>query len=636
MQHERNLPSASRHLPTLLELTARLVRPPPLRTAAQWADDERPPEPPEAPRPGPWQTDHTPYFRPVLEAASDPRTRQITAITASQLGKTATLLSLIGHRFADGPRAPALFVLPTQDMAGSMSADRVARLLRECPALDEIHAKGKSNSKFEKWIGGVPLRFAWSGSASKLAAHPAGLVLIDELDRMGRDSGGEGDPVVLARARTKNYAAPLVVVTSSPTIEDASAIQALFDQGSREIWEWACPHCGEYHRPLSMYLTWPDGAMPEQAEMEATYHCPHCGAVIEDGARGEMIGAGRFRGYTRNADGDYEPATLGVRDHRHRSFWISGFASPWVSFGKLARELCAAYRTREPETIQACLNTEAGELWRVRGDAPDWQEVSMHRGGYTQGERPFGVQVVTVGADVQHDRIYYVVRGWGAQEGPMESWMLEHGELLGRTDMDDVWVSFGQLLRRHDLKVKRALIDSGYKPGSDFYRRPDHAIYGFARRHQPVAFPSKGFAQRDKPVDSGLIDVTAGGVTVKNGLRLYRIDASYFKTWLYSRIRLEAGEHAPDLWHLPGDVSEDYMRQVVAEELVQKPSGQMVWIARRSRPNHYLDAEVLATAAAYSLNLYTLHPLAPPAPAGAAERPPAERPARSRFQRQML
>jgi len=84
-------------------------------------------------------------------------------------------MSLIGHRFADGPRVPTLFVLPTQSMAGSMSAERVARLLRDCPALDEIHAKGKSNSKFEKWIGGVPLRFAWSGSATTLAAHPCGV-----------------------------------------------------------------------------------------------------------------------------------------------------------------------------------------------------------------------------------------------------------------------------------------------------------------------------------------------------------------------------------------------------------------------------------------------------------------------------
>lgn len=617
--------------PAMWRLTARLAKPPPIRSAAEWADAERI-EPPESPRPGRWHSGYTPYFVPILEAASDPRTRQITAITASQLGKTASLMSLIGHRFGDGPRVPTLFVLPTQQMAGSMSAERVARLLRDCPALDEIHAKGKSNSKFEKWIGGVPLRFGWAGSATTLAAHPCGMVLIDELDRMGRDVAGEGDPVTLAKARTKNYPQPLVVTCSSPTIEDVSPIQSLFDQGSMEVWEWACPACGEYHRPLSMHLKWPDGASPDQAEGEALYGCPRCGSVISEGARPSMIQSGRFTVYRRDPDGDYEPSGTPVTDHRHRSFWISGFASPWVTFASMARELCAAYRTREPEQVQASLNTYAGELWKVRGDAPDWHEVASHRGSYQRGEIPHGVQVVTLGADVQHDRIYWIARGWGAENGPLESWLIDWGELLGRTDMDDVYISLTGVLRRHGLRIKRGFIDSGYKPGVDYFRRPDHQVYTYCRQHQPQIYPSKGYSGRNKPVEPNLIDVSQGGVTIKNGIALYRVDVDYFKHWLYSRVR-PAGEGAPDLWHLPREVDEDYMRQVVAEECITKASGQMIWRCPATRPNHYLDCEVLATAAAYSLNLYTLNPMREPS---AQPAPRAERPQTQRFQRGSL
>jgi len=605
------------------------VRPPPIRSAAAWADAERV-EPPESPRPGRWHTGYTPYFVPILEAAGDPRTRQITAVTASQLGKTASLMSLLGHRFGDGPRVPSLFVLPTQQMAGSMSAERVARLLRDCPALDEIHAKGKSNSKFEKWIGGVPLRFAWAGSAATLAAHPCGLVLIDELDRMSRDVDGEGDPVTLAKARTKNYPQPLVVVTSSPTIEDASPIQALFDQGSGEMFEWACPDCTEYHRPLTKHLRWPADATADQAEAEALYGCPHCGALISEAARLEMIAAGRFAPYRRTADGDYEPSGAPIADYRHRSFWISGFASPWVSFATMARELCEGYRTREPETVQAKLNTYAGELWKVRGDAPDWHEVTTHQGAYARGTRPHGVQLVTLGADVQHDRIYWVVRGWGAQEGPLESWLIDYGELLGRTDMDEVYIGLTAILRRHEYQIRRGFIDSGYKPQIDYFKRPDHQIYIYCRQHLPMVFPTKGYDGRNKPVEPNPIDVSIGGVTVKNGVTLYRVDVSYFKTWLYSRIR-PAGEGAPDLWHLPREVDEDYMRQVVAEELITKASGHLVWRCAPTRPNHYLDCEVLATAAAYSLNAYSLNPL-PPEATPRVDAPPRRRTA-GRFER---
>jgi len=517
-------------------------------------------------------------------------------------------MSLIGHRFGDGPRVPTLFVLPTQQMAGSMSAERVARLLRDCPALDELHLKGKANSKFEKWIGGVPLRFGWSGSATTLAAHPTGLVLIDELDRMGRDVAGEGDPVTLAKARTKNYPQPLVVTTSSPTVEDASPIQSLFDQGSREVYEWACPQCQAYHRPLSKYLSWPDGATPDEAEAEAVYACPHCGAIIAEADRLVMIDGGRFAVYLRTADGDYEPAHVEVSDHRHRSYWVSGFCSPWTSFATMARELCEGYRTREPEVVQAKLNTYCGELWRTRGDAPDWQEVATHAQSYERGELPHGVQLVTVGVDVQHDRLYWVARGWGAQDGPMESWLIDWGELLGRTDLDDVYLALTAVLRRHELRVRRCFVDSGYKPGVDYFKRPDHQVYLYCRRMSPICYPSKGYSGRNRPVEPNRIDLSVGGTTIKNGVQLYRVDVDYFKSWLYSRIR-PAGEGAVDLWHVPHSIDEEYSRQVVAEELVTKASGHMIWRCPPTRPNHYLDCEVLATAAAYSLNAYTLAPI---------------------------
>jgi len=457
--------------------------------------------------------------------------------------------------------------------------------------------------------------------------------LIDELDRMGRDVQGEGDPVTLAKARTKNYPQPLVVTTSSPTIEDASPVQALFDQGSQEIFEWPCPHCNEYHRPLSKYLTWPADATPDQAEAEALYGCPHCGAVIDESEREAMIHGGRFSVYRRTADGEYEPTDAPITDHRHRSFWISGFASPWVSFAAMARELCEGYRTREPETVQAKLNTYCGELWKTRGDAPDWQEVRTHESAYARGSLPHGVQLVTVGVDVQHDRLYWVCRGWGAQDGPMESWLIDYGELLGRTDVDEVYIGLTEILRRQHLHVRRCFVDSGYKPQSDYFKRPDHQIYIYCRRTQPIAFPTKGYDGRNRPVEANAIDLSVGGTTIKNGVNLFRVDVSYFKSWLYSRIR-PAGEGAVDLWHVPRGVDEEYCRQVVAEELITKPSGQMIWRCPPTRPNHYLDCEVLAAAAAYSMNAYTLNPLPPPSDPQPA---PVARPApRGRFERGSL
>jgi phage terminase large subunit GpA-like protein len=59
-------------------------------------------------------------------------------------------------------------------------------------------------------------------------------------------------------------------------------------------------------------------------------------------------------------------------------------------------------------------------------------------------------------------------------------------------------------------------------------------------------------------------------------------------------------------WTTHSEVDEDYCRQIVAEELVVKPSGKRVWICPNHRANHYFDCEVLARAAAMSRQVHAL------------------------------
>lgn len=55
-------------------------------------------------------------------------------------------------------------------------------------------------------------------------------------------------------------------------------------------------------------------------------------------------------------------------------------------------------------------------------------------------------------------------------------------------------------------------------------------------------------------------------------------------------------------WHLPEDVTEDYCKQLLAEVMVRGAGGKPVWI-EKSRENHFLDAEAMAAAAGYMLNV---------------------------------
>jgi phage terminase large subunit GpA-like protein len=53
----------------------------------------------------------------------------------------------------------------------------------------------------------------------------------------------------------------------------------------------------------------------------------------------------------------------------------------------------------------------------------------------------------------------------------------------------------------------------------------------------------------------------------------------------------------PGGWWLPDDISDDYCKQIVAEQRSIKPSGKIIWIKVKN-DNHYLDAEALAYLAA--------------------------------------
>lgn len=555
----------------------------------------------------------------------------------AQMGKTESLFNVMAHRLDCGPYTPILYIGPTESWVKAIAKDRWQKLLRSVPRIWAKTAKGQSLKTIEQFVGGIRCGWGWAGSAAQVAGHPAGLVMVDERSRMGSDVGNEGDPVSLARARTKNYTNRKIGICSTPTLEGADPTWALLDEGDLHLWAWRCIHCAEWFIPHLALLHWPKGTVAD-AQAGADLACPHCGGTMQNQHKAQLNATGaymRHRHRTKDEPSDkaifqrYVPAEPGGPPNPTVSFWISGLASPWASFGDIAGILCGAYASGDQARLQAEINTWGGELFRLKGDAPDWSEVYANRREYARGQILPGVQFLTCGADVQRRGIYYCVRGWGANQ---ESWGIDEGFIPGETAYDDVWLAFGMVLQGlyGTFPIRRALIDSGYKPGTDETRRPDHAVYTFCRRFPGLAFPSKGHATQDKPLKPSTIDYSIGGALIKGGVRIYHVDTDYFKRWLHARIRWPKGE--PGGWHLHRDIAEDYCRQLVAEELTVKPSGQIVWI-KTSRENHYLDAEVLAHAAAV---IEGVDKLQPPSEADGAAKELSAPSAPSRFKRRKL
>lgn len=582
---------------------ASIIEPPPKRNACDWADANRI-LPPGSPEPGPWRSSRTPYAIPIAEACSRSATRECVVVMGSQMGKTELELNILGHRFDDGPRLPALVIGPTEKWARSFGGDRLVKMIDSCKSLFEKLRKGQADKVLEKFIAGIRLGIGWAGSATELASHPAGLALMDEVDRMLRDVDGEGSPVEMVRARLKNYINSLLVAVSTPTVELASVIWAMFEEGTMGKWTWPCPHCDKGIIPQLSLLQWQGAKTKQEARKLAVVACPHCGGTIQTKHKARMNAQGYFTYHMLGENGQHIPVDYHPKNTTE-SFWVSGLASPWVTFEEMAERLFDAYQSRDQNRIQAVVNTYGGELFKVEGDAPDWEEVAKLRRHYERGSRPEGVQLITCGVDVQKRGLFYTVRGWGFNS---ESWLLDHGYIAGETEFDDVWLKLARLFDQdyRGMRIERMFVDSGYRPG-DKWRKPDNQVYQFCMRHAGMAFPTKGHDTQDRPLKASMIDINSQGRTLKNGLQLWHLNTDYLKSWVHSRVRWPE-DAADGGFHLHADTDEDYCRQIVAEEVIVTSSGKRMW-KKTHEDNHYLDCESMALAAGMSLEMRTLSPV---------------------------
>lgn len=544
-------------------------------------------------------------------------------VTGAQSGKTEAFLDIIGSRCDTRP-VPILYVGPSKDFLTDQFEPRLMDLFDEAPKLKRKLANTKRMKKTLKRVAGITVRLAHAGSSTALKSDPAGLALIDEYDEMLSNIRGQGDPLGLVEARGITYADFSTGITSTPSQgmveievdsvsglefwkkvspEDvASPIWRLWQEGTRHHWMWRCPHCEEYFIPRFKCLRWPKTATPAIARREAYLECPSgngCVILNDDKVQMNDIGDYITPGQTIDKNGIIHgdpPDTSTI------SFWVSGLASPFVTFGQRAEAYLRALASGENDKIQTAVNAGFGEVFTPGGgDVPEWQEVANLKAPYPPRSMPEKAIFLTAGVDVQKNRLVFVIRAWGARG---TSWLIDSGELWGDTAQTEVWDDLADLLTQpiDGVMIRLVFLDSGFRPGKKF-AVPEHRVYAFCRRFNRFVSPTKGYARQARPIMRSQIEVTTEGKSAKYGLSLYRLDTDHWKSWVHERLRYPAD--SPGAWHLHEETPDEYCQQIVSEARTKSPSGQAVWV-QRSKENHYLDCEALAAAAGFQLNAHRI------------------------------
>ena len=610
-----------------------------------------------ADRPGPWDNSITPYLVEVMDAFADPAVRTIAIKKGSQTGGTEAVYNMLFWAVDQRPGL-CMFVYPDADSASDQNELRFVPTMEATPKI-KAHMSGRKYDVKSKSIklDTMTILFRGSFSEHKLETFPAPIVIVDELDRCPPRTAH------LAKQRGKTFLDAKTVMVGKPGLA-GQGIDGQYTISDQRRWHVPCPHCLEYHVRTFAMVRWRgldrDGVIsdasrdvacePEQAERTAWLECPHCRGRCGPEHHRLQLRLGRWAARGQGVsparrldgpDGSHEylagtvvgeaPATSA------RGYHISGLDSGLRHnpYGEAAREYVARRGRIDPDFLA----DQLGEAYRPSGDRVEVSDLratiqTVEQGGYRLGQVPAGVLAIMAGVDIQASGVAYVeVRGFGER--------VPAPEHLGLGSLDDL------LYRREwtradgrKLRIFARFIDSGDRTTEvyDYCRTRHTKGHCFA-----VKGVGSGRTQMDQPYRWRRIDLYPGSTKpIPGGVRLLRLDSHTWKSETLRRLRVTreepdardaeaelvtGGDAVSDLgqWHFPIDVTDEYLRQLTAEQCVSSRRGDRTeyqWVIRPGRSeNHYFDCAHYLEVGAHALGIRAL--VAPEAPAAAANAPVA-------------
>jgi phage terminase large subunit GpA-like protein len=510
---------------------------------------------------------------------------RVVIMAAAQTAKTEAAMNFAASIIHNTP-GTTLFVQPTDAAAKRMVRTRIDPMIEATPELRERVAKRRGrnagNTDQLKIFPGGALVICGANSPVNLRSLPARFVLLDEVDAYPPDVGGEGDAIDLAVARTVTFRGRRkILLTSTPTIQGLSRIEQAYLEGDQRRFFIPCPECGEAAVWCWEMVRWPDG-QPELAHMA----CPHCGGVIEEHDKPRLLAQGEWRA-TAPGDG------------RTASFHVPGVLSPFKTWAELASDQIAA--GRDPMRRMVFVNTGLGLPFLDAETGPLTIDAILRRA--VEVETPWiellpeGVCVVTVGIDVQDDRLECEFIGWGRGE---ESWSLDYVVIHGDTSRPEPWQAIDKLILRRfrhpkaipDLGVAAVAVDHGGHRSAEVGRFS-------AERLQRRVWAVKGRGGEGIPPWPTRPPKARRGAL--SPVHVVGVDG--LKHQLLGRLR-SADPFGPGAIHLPSDREEWWAAGLLAERPVREWRGRaprVIWIADRNVRNEPLDCRIYATAALHGL-----------------------------------
>ena len=527
------------------QVRADVLPPPPSLTVSEWADAERILGSEESSEPGRWKTARIPYLKAIMDAFSDAEVRTVVVKGSARIGKTEFFNNVIGYVIDQDP-CPMLLVYPSEGKAKDYSKEKLDPMLRNTPALRGKVAEAKSrdsgNTMLHKVFQGGYLALTGSNTPNGLDSRTCRVVAFDELDKCAKAAKHLGDPRALAKNRTLTYPGRFKhLFVSTPSEEGDSPITDEYEKTNQQQLYLPCPHCQTYDILRFEQVRWPDG-QPDQA----VYACRECGAIITDSDKPGMLARHEWRA---ERPGPHNGSV---------GFWLNALYSPWTTWAQIAT-VFVERRADGPESLKVFINEWLGECWKPNQGQETRVEGLLLRARdsrYLSGTVPNECGILMGGADVQDDRLEFLVHGVGVGR---REWMIKHVVIDGNLATLTPWDRLEEIILTpwiredgQEMQVSKVCIDhGGHFPNQvmAFCRRP---------RLRGIVVPIKGAsAPQLRPA-----------IRSKKKSRLWLLDVAAIKDTVAASLRID-NPTFPGYRFFPTDTETNFFQQLTCEKKIK-------------------------------------------------------------------
>ena len=541
-------------------------KPPRKLSLSEWADTYAVLSAESSAEGGRWHT--LPYQKGIMDAISSNSVEQVTVMKSARVGYSKILNHVIAYHIHQDP-APIMLVQPTIEDAQGYSKEEIAPMLRDTPCLaglvSEAKAKDGANTILQKQFPGGTLSLVGANSPRGFRRVSRRIVLFDEIDGYPSSAGAEGDQIKLGIRRTEYYWNRKIVAGSTPTVKDFSRVERMFQQTDQRRYFVPCPHCTHMQ-----YLRWPQMTWSDGDPATAAYKCESCNELIPHSKKRWMVERGEWR-----------PTAPGNGRHIGFHIWAAYSYSPNASWSQLVEEFLEA--KHDAEALKTFVNTVLGETWEDEYASKIGADALLERAAketYAQLRPPVEALALTIGCDVQDDRLSLSVWAWGREE---EGWLVDRIKLYGSPSRLEVWKQLDEVLAKpytneadEPLKVLCCAIDSGGHHTQE--------VYAYARDRQAIGVIAiKGVGQKGKPVlgKPSKVDLNYKGKALKKGAQLFAVGVDGIKSLLFGR--LKHNEPGPGYLHFYPTIGTDYFQELTAEkQILRFRNGfpERVWVKK--------------------------------------------------------